>query len=94
MRIAEVKGTITLTDGSTAQFRIGTDGVWSQWGHNDSRRAGEFVDALDAMARGLTDEDILGTDLDEDEVDDQDMESMYPRDREDGEGIPLPSYGA
>lgn len=76
MKAARIAGTITLTDGTTAEFLILGDGTWSQWGHADSRRAGDFVDVLDALTAGLADLDVLteddGDEDDTGEVDDLD----------------------
>ena len=62
-KITEVKGTITMADGSTSEFRIFTDGGWSQWGANTVRLAETGV-ALDAMANALMDDDLLASDAD------------------------------
>lgn len=62
-KIDEITGTITLKDGSTSNFRIGTDGVWMQGG-NTSARLAETSEALDSMARVLMEDDMLVSDND------------------------------
>ena len=73
-RVERIAGTITLTDGSTSEFSIETDGVWQQWGAAQ-RRLGQTVDVLDALTRGLFDDDLFASegeeeDEEEDEEDD------------------------
>lgn len=48
---AYIEGTITLDDGSTSQFSIGSNS-WSQWGA-PTERLGKTVDIIEAMAEGL-----------------------------------------
>lgn len=66
MKVTEVQGTITLADGSTREFRIGTGGVWSQWGA-DRNALGASVEAVDAMVQGLLAEELLASESDEDD---------------------------
>ena len=65
-KITEVKGTITLADGTISEFLIGTDGNWQQWGAVTTERLGRTVDALDAMARALMEDCLLASDSDSD----------------------------
>lgn len=73
-RVASISGKITLEDGSVSEFHIGTDFGWSQWGA-DIPRMGESVGILEAMIKGLQDEEIrVVSDYDEDpeDVNDED----------------------
>ena len=68
--VAEVKGTITMDDGSTSEFRIGTDFGWSQWGATQDRLS-EGVPVMEAMVQGFLDEQIpFASDNDPDEDED------------------------
>lgn len=58
MKASEVKGTITLADGSTREFRIGTDGGWQQWGGTHDQ-LGASVGVVEAMVRGLFEDELL-----------------------------------
>lgn len=69
MKVREIKGTITTADGKTREFSIGTDGGWEQWGAVPAD-LGNSVDALEAMARGLLEDDVMVSDNDEDEDED------------------------
>lgn len=66
-KVTEVKGQITLSDGSTSEFRIDEDGSWTQW--NATRtRLGASVDTLAAMATALIEGDLVGQDIEDEEV--------------------------
>ncbi|HEX6685548.1 MAG TPA: hypothetical protein VF062_22425 [Candidatus Limnocylindrales bacterium] len=67
-KISRITGTITLTDGSTSEFSIATDGGWQQWGAEPFRLA-ETVDALEALTRALFEDDLLASEDDEQEPD-------------------------
>lgn len=62
-KISEVKGTITLADGTTSEFSIGTDAGWQQWGAT-TERLGQTVDAIEVMARALAEDNHLVSDAD------------------------------
>lgn len=64
MKVAAINGTITMTDGTVSEFSITTDGGWQQWG-TPRQRLGESVDAMEAMVRGLLEDDVLASDNDE-----------------------------
>lgn len=66
MKITDISGTITLTDGTTSDFTIGTDGEWQQWGAT-TERLGETVNAMETIVAALLDENILATDDDTDD---------------------------
>lgn len=68
--VREVKGTIVLTDGTESEFTIGTDGGWQQWGAT-RERLGRTVDALEAMVSGLLQEELLPSDAEDDEEQDE-----------------------
>lgn len=55
--VAEVKGTITLRDGTTSEFYIGTDFGWSQWGAV-TERLGSTVGVLEGMIQGMKDAEV------------------------------------
>ena len=65
-KVREIKGTITLADGSVSEFMIGRDGVWQQWGARQER-LGESVEVIDALTLGLFDEGLMASSDDEDE---------------------------
>jgi hypothetical protein len=67
-KVREIKGVITLTDGTTSEFRIGIDAGWQQWGASQERLA-ETSAVMDALVYGLTDDDLLASSNDEDEDD-------------------------
>ena len=67
-KITEIKGTITLADGTTSEFRIGTDAGWAQWGA-DRARLGITGEDVETMARALAEDGRLVSDSDEDEDD-------------------------
>ena len=69
-KIASINGTIVLTDGTTSNFQISTDGQWQQWGAT-TERLGQTVDAMDAMVRGLLEDNLLASDDDEMEAHDR-----------------------
>jgi hypothetical protein len=64
-RAAEIKGTITLIDGTVSQFQITRDGIWSQWGAEKDRLA-RSADIVDVMRDGLINEDLLTSSNDDD----------------------------
>lgn len=65
--VAEVKGTITLRDGTVSEFSIGTDFGWSQWGAT-TERLGTTVGVLEGMIEGMKDAEVrVVSDYDEDE---------------------------
>jgi sensor domain CHASE-containing protein len=45
----QIRGTITLADGSTSEFTTEPDLGWQQWGA-DQRRLGRTVDVLEAIS--------------------------------------------
>lgn len=51
-KVTQIKGTVTLADGSTSEFSIGEDFGVSQWGA-DIMRLGETVDVMEALVDGL-----------------------------------------
>jgi hypothetical protein len=63
--VREVRGMITLANGTTSEFMITQDG-WTQWGAVTSR-LGETVDVLTVLSETLVDEGLLERDLEEDE---------------------------
>lgn len=68
-RVLEIKGTITLADGTISAFRIGTDFGWQQWGA-DQTRLDRSVDVMDALVAGLRDENVaVVSDGDDDDMD-------------------------
>lgn len=56
-RITSIEGTITLADGTTSKFIIGTDFGWQQWGA-DIERIGKTVDTMEALVDGLKEAEI------------------------------------
>jgi hypothetical protein len=69
--VAEVAGTITLRDGTTSEFRIGTDFGWSQWGPVPQERLGLTVGVLEGMIEGMKDAEVrFVSDSDEEDGDD------------------------
>lgn len=56
-KVASIKGTITLADGSESEFQIGTDYGWSQWGAYRERLS-ETVPVLDAMVMGFQRDEV------------------------------------
>jgi hypothetical protein len=71
-RVASIAGTITLEDGSTSEFRIGTDYGWSQWAAVRERLS-QSVPVLDAMVKGMQEEEVrFVSDYDTDEEEDDD----------------------
>ena len=66
MKITEITGTITTTDGKVRSFSISTDGVWQQWGVG-MEDAGNTVDALEAMSRALIEDGLIASSNDEDD---------------------------
>lgn len=59
-RVAEVRGTIVLEDGSTSEFVIDGDGGYQQWGAVHERLGGS-VYPLTAMCDALLDGEHLAT---------------------------------
>lgn len=70
MKITEITGKITLADGSVSEFTIGTDGGWQQWGAT-TERLGQTTDALEAMARALNEDNLIVSDYDAEDEDDE-----------------------
>ena len=68
-RVERIAGTVTLTDGSTSEFSIAADGLWMQWGA-EQRRLGQTVDVMDALTRGLFDDDLLASENEEEDEED------------------------
>ncbi|XAO35589.1 hypothetical protein SEA_MORGANA_155 [Gordonia phage Morgana] len=60
IHVTEVKGVITTSDGRAREFRIGTDGVWQQWG-GERADHGNTVDAIDAMTAALIEDGHLAS---------------------------------
>lgn len=60
-KIREIRGTITLDDGTTSAFTIDGDG-YQQWGA-DRARLGETVDALSTIVYAFTVSDLTETAL-------------------------------
>lgn len=65
--VKEITGTIEMADGSKRSFSIGTDFGWQQWGETQER-LGNSVDTIEAMVKGLRDEEVpIVSDYDEEE---------------------------
>lgn len=92
-RITDVTGTITLRDGQTVEFRVGTDGGWQQWG-NVQRVLARTGETTEAIAQALLELDVLPSDNDDDDEHRDELDDPEPRDIPDTDGIDLPSYGA
>lgn len=77
-KVREIKGTITLDDGTTSEFRIGKDFGWQQWGA-DPTRLSRSVKAVDAMAYGLREEsvDVVSEHDADDEDDDPERDDVF-----------------
>ena len=56
-KVASITGAITLEDGTTSEFVIGTDYGWQQWGATQER-LGESVAVLDAMVMGFQRDEV------------------------------------
>lgn len=54
----QIKGTITLSDGSESEFSIFDNNEWHQWGA-ETKRLGQTVDVIEAIANGLTNAEIV-----------------------------------
>lgn len=68
-KVSEIKGTITLTDGTTSEFSISRDLGWQQWGAT-TERLGSTVDVMDALVAGLVANDIDVESSDDEDEDD------------------------
>lgn len=79
-KISRITGTITLTDGTTSEFSIETDGGWQQWAAEPGR-LGRTVDAMEALTRALFEDNLLASD-DDDDYDVEDCDEC-------GEPIPV-----
>lgn len=76
--VESIVGTITMKDGTTRHFQIGTDFGWSQWGEAPSLLSKTGV-VVEAMADGLKDAEIpFDSDSDEDDEEDDDPEAYGP----------------
>jgi hypothetical protein len=69
-KVKEIRGTITLADGSTSEFSIGIDGGWQQWGAT-TERLGTSVDVVEAMTLGLFDEGMMASSDDTEDDEDE-----------------------
>jgi hypothetical protein len=72
-KVREIKGTITLVDGSVSEFMIGIDGVWQQWGATRERLS-ESSEVMDALTLGLFDDGLMASSDDEDEPEEDEDE--------------------
>lgn len=73
--VRSIKGTITLTDGTTSEFQIVSvsgDPAWFQWGDASTERMSRTVDVLDAMQEAVS--GYLVDDRDDEDDDEQDKE--------------------
>lgn len=55
----QIKGEITMSDGTVSDFTIFDNNEWTQWGSVSTERLGRTVDVMDALASGLTDAGIV-----------------------------------
>ena len=69
IKIENITGMIHTTDGKTRSFTIGEDGGWQQWGAS-AEDLGNTVDALEAIARVLMEDDLIASVDDDHEEED------------------------
>lgn len=55
----QIKGEITLSDGTISSFLLFDNNEYTQWGEVDTPRLGRTVDIIEAMAAGLTNAGIV-----------------------------------
>lgn len=65
-KVQSITGTITLEDGSTSEFSLGTDGGWQQWAAV-RERLGCTVGVLETIKDALLVDELLVSDSDEEE---------------------------
>jgi hypothetical protein len=65
--VSEIKGTITLVDGTTSEFIISRDLIWLQWGAVTDR-LGATVEVLEALVAGLADNEVNVESSDDEDV--------------------------
>lgn len=64
MKITEITGTMTDSEGRVTHFTIGKDAGWQQWGER-TEVLGTRVSVLEAMAQAAADTGNVASDYDE-----------------------------